>query len=184
MRPATLRRSDPVVLLTGYAAKQCARRVHNERDPTIESVPWEVPPELQMRFDSGRAFEDAIFAKLKQALGERCIDLSDLRGKQACIAATVAAMDQGVEVILGGWLPDDTEGGRTGKPDVLLRYDAPQAPASYVPGDVKQHRTTARRAKGTLRFSRVSTPGDVEGHPGSAAQTTGRFDDYLQLAHY
>lgn len=26
-------------LLTGYAEKQCARRVHNEWDPTIESVP-------------------------------------------------------------------------------------------------------------------------------------------------
>ncbi|MGH3480774.1 MAG: hypothetical protein ACRDQD_28580, partial [Nocardioidaceae bacterium] len=145
-----------MVLLTGYAAKQCARRVDNEWDPTIESVPWEVPPELQMRFDSGRDFEDEIFAKLKQGLGERCTDLSDLRGKQACIDATVGAMDQGVEVILGGWLPGDTEGGRAGKPDVLLRYDAPRALTSYVPGDVKQHRTTARRAKGSLRFSRVS----------------------------
>lgn len=184
VRPAPNGLNEPVVLLTGYAAKQCARRVHNEWDATIESVPWELPPELKMRFDSGRAFEDEIFAKLKQALGERCIDLSDLRGKQACIDATVAAMDQGVEVILGGWLPDDTEGGRTGKPDLLLRQEAPRALASYVPGDVKQHRTTARRAKGTLRFSRVSTPGDVERHPGYAPQTTGRLDDHLQLAHY
>ncbi|MDN4175912.1 hypothetical protein QWY28_23405, partial [Nocardioides sp. SOB77] len=62
-----------MVLLTGYAAKQCARRVHNEWDPTIESVPWDLPPELKMRFDSGRAFEDDIFAKLKQRLGKRCI---------------------------------------------------------------------------------------------------------------
>ena len=39
------------ILLTGYDAKRCARRIHNEWDPTIEKVQWEVPPELQMRFD-------------------------------------------------------------------------------------------------------------------------------------
>ncbi len=177
-------RRDRPILLTGYAAKQCARRVHNEWDPTIESVSWEVPPELEMRFEAGRDFESEIFAMLRKALGDRCVDLSDLRGKQACIEATVSAMESGVEMILGGWLPDDTGGGRTGKPDMLLRFDTQGSQASYVPGDVKHHRTAAKRAKGTLRFSRLRTPGEVDLRPGHAAQTSTRLDDYLQLAHY
>ena len=177
-------RRDRTILLTGYAAKQCARRVHNEWDPTIESVSWEVPPELEMRFEAGRDFESEIFAMLRKALGDRCVDLSDLRGKQACIDATVSAMESGVEMILGGWLPDDTGGGRTGKPDMLLRFDTQGSQASYVPGDVKHHRTAAKRAKGTLRFSRLRTPGKVDLRPGHAAQTSTRLDDYLQLAHY
>ena len=41
------------ILLGGYASKQCARRVHNDFDPTISTEPWEPPPELQARFDAG-----------------------------------------------------------------------------------------------------------------------------------
>ena len=111
------------VLLTGYDAKRCARRVHNEWDPSIEKVEWEVPASLQMRFDAGIAFEVTVFNEIKASLAEsRYVDLSDVRGKVNAIAATVQAMDDDVEVILGGWLPDDTEGGRTGRPDILLRH--------------------------------------------------------------
>ena len=64
-------------------------------------------------------------------------------------------------VILGGWLPDDTTGGRTGKPDVLLRYDALRVPASYVPGDVKQHRTTRSWLDGALVLLWEAEPEDA-----------------------
>ena len=98
------------ILLTGYTAKQCARRVHNEFDPTIETVEWEVPPTLQMRFDAGNVFEAEVFAWLRDVLpASSCLDVSDVRGKQAAIRATVRAMDDGVQVILGGWLPDDVD---------------------------------------------------------------------------
>ena len=36
------------LLLTGHDAKRCARRIHNEWDPSVEQVRWEVPPELQI----------------------------------------------------------------------------------------------------------------------------------------
>jgi hypothetical protein len=45
------------ILLTGYDAKRCARRVHNDWDPSLEKVEWEVPAALQMRFDAGIEFE-------------------------------------------------------------------------------------------------------------------------------
>lgn len=67
------------VLLTGYDAKRCARRIHNEWDPSVDKVEWEVPATLQLRFDAGADFEAAVFDELKAALGEaRHVDLSDV----------------------------------------------------------------------------------------------------------
>ena len=169
------------VLLTGYEAKRCQRRVHNDHDGTLEKVPWEPTPDLQKRFDEGRAFESRVFDSLKQSLAsERLRDLSEIRGKGALIDATVAAMDAGVELILGGWLPDDEAGGRTGRPDLLLRVGA----AGYVPGDVKWHKTVRVLKSGTVRYSVPAAPAEVLAVQGLATVTTGRIDDYLQLAHY
>jgi predicted RecB family nuclease len=171
--------SSPI-LLTGYSAKQCVRRVHNEFDPTIETVEWEVPPELQMRFDEGIRFEADVFARLKEALpAASWVDVSDMFGKQAQIAATVTAMDDGMLVILGGWLPDDLVGGRAGKPDLLLRVGD-----GYVPGDVKAHQVTESRVHGELRYSLPSAPGDLLDLPGRVPKISARLDDHLQLAHY
>ena len=177
--------SDVPILLTGYDAKRCARRIHNEWDPSIEKVEWEVPASLQMRFDAGIAFEATVFGEIKDSLdASRWIDLSDVRGKANAVAATVKAMEDGIEVILGGWLPDDVGGGRTGRPDVLLRFGEHDGLPAYVPGDVKGHKTTAVRAKGTLTFSLLEEPAEQIMQPGRAPEATARFDDYLQLAHY
>lgn len=168
------------VLLTGYDAKRCQRRVHNDHDQTLEPAPWEPSADLQKLFDSGRDFEAEVFADLEEQLpAARWRDLSDVRGKQALIDATVRAMDDDVELILGGWLPDDEEGGRTGRPDLLLRDGA-----GYVPGDVKWHKTVHARRSGTLRYSRAAEPARVLETGGLAALTTQRTDDHLQLAHY
>lgn len=172
--------SSTLILLTGYDAKRCARRIHNEWDPTIDKTEWEVPASLQMRFDAGIAFERAVFDELRFALDDsQYVDLSEVAGKVACIEATVGAIGSGVEMILGGWLPDDVAGGRKGRPDILLRVGD-----GYVPGDVKGHRMIARRAKGTLTYSMPGTPTETLAADGLAAETTARFDDYLQLAHY
>ena len=56
---ATVDAEDPVTrplpLLTGYDAKRCQRRVHNDHDATLDTVPWEVPPDLQERFAAGKS---------------------------------------------------------------------------------------------------------------------------------
>jgi predicted RecB family nuclease len=169
------------ILLTGYDAKRCARRIHNEWDPSIEKVEWQVPADLQVRFDAGIAFEDAVFVELRASLrDDQYVDLSAIRAKPAAIAGTLAAVDRGVLLVMGGWLPDDETGGRSGRPDLLLRVDD----GRYVPGDVKAHRMVARRARGTLSYSLPEAPTDRLRAPGFAAESTGRFDDYLQLAHY
>lgn len=94
---------------------------HNEWDPAIKQVERDIPPDLQMRYDAGNAFEDEILDELKASMTPRLwVDLSDVRGKGATIAETLSAMESRVAMILGGWLPDDEAGGRTGKPDLLL----------------------------------------------------------------
>lgn len=171
----------PPILLTGYAAKRCARRIHNEWDPSIEQVAWEVPPELQMRFDAGNRFEEAVFIALKTALpAESWTDLSEVRGRTTAIEATEAAMNSQTAVILGGWLPDDVAGGRTGRPDLLLHV----GDGAYVPGDVKAHKMTAVRSRGTLNYSTPGAPAKILSVTGYAVEKTTRLDDYLQLAHY
>lgn len=172
--------TNPLPLLTGYDAKRCQRRVHNDHDATLDAVPWEVPADLQQRFDAGRAFEAEVFAALEAAVDpDRCRDLSGLSGKQRLVDATVEAMDDGVELILGGWLPDDASGGRGGWPDLLLRVGE-----GYVPGDVKWHKTVRTARSGRLRYSSLVAPAAVKEADGLAPRTTERVDDFLQLAHY
>lgn len=169
-----------VPLLTGYDAKRCQRRVHNEHDATIEKAPWQPPADLQKRFDDGREFETKALSALKAALtADQWRDLSSIRGKAAAIEATVAAMNDGVMVILGGWLPDDTVGGRTGRPDVLLGTDG-----GYTPGDVKGHKVVRSTPKGSLRYSVPAAPTAILQADGRTEVTTTRLEDYLQLAHY
>lgn len=169
------------ILLTGYDAKRCARRIHNEWDPSIEKVAWEIPEDLQMRFNTGIEFEADVFAQLKSSLADHeYVDLSTVRGKTDAVAATVEAMDRDVLLILGGWLPDDNAGGRTGRPDLLLHA----GDGRYAPGDVKAHKMVTTRARGTLTYSLPGSPADRLQAAGLAAQATARFDDYLQLAHY
>lgn len=170
-----------MILLTGHDAGRCARRIHNEWEPAGEQVAWEVPAELQMRFDAGREFEVTVFEELRTTLGpERCTDLTPVRGKATAVEATVSAMEAGREVILGGWLPDDLVGGRTGRPDLLLAVGE----GHYVPGEVKAHRMTVRQPRGTLAYSLPGAPTTRLALPGLAARTTARLDDHLQLAHY
>src|SRR5690606_29735666 len=135
--------------------KRCARRIHNEHDATLPTVPWEPSPELQLRFDRGLEFEAEVLAGLVAASGDgpQVADLSQLRGKDAVIAATHQAMDDGVDLVLGGWLVDDTERGRKGRPDLLIRYGESAGRATYLPGDVKGHLIVKVGAKGEVRYS-------------------------------
>ena len=170
----------PLPLLTGYDAKRCQRRIHNDHDATLEKVPWEVPADLQKRFDEGNAFEAAVFAVLEDQLpAERWRDLTGVWGKEANVEATAGAMASGVDLIVGGWLPDDADGGRTGRPDLLLRVGD-----GYVPGDVKWHKTVRSLSSGTLTYSVPSDPSGLLSVAGLTARTAERIDDHLQLAHY
>jgi hypothetical protein len=167
------------VLLGGYAAKSCARATHNTYDQTVPNQPIHIPDDLQALFDLGNDHEATVFDTWL-ATGADVVDLRELDGnKHAHIQATLQALQDGRSVVLGGRLPDDPGGGRTGKPDVLLRE---ALGPGYHPGDIKAHLVLNKKTTGGLVADTVN--------PSLAAATTHdlglRYDprDLLQLCHY
>ena len=121
--------------------------------PHLEQVPWEPPADLQARWEGTRAFEADIFATLRQALPpERWRNLSGLPGREAVVDATVAAMDERVELILGGWLPDDESSGRTDDPTSCSASTTATSPATEMAQDRPD------RPGEALRYSRRQGP--------------------------
>ena len=172
--------TTPPILLGGYASKSCPRITHNHYDAMMpEPPPSDTPQNLQRLFDLGNEHETAVFASWL-AVGTDVLDLRPLGGRKAAhIAATVQALANGRAVILGGRLPDDAAGGRTGKPDVLLREADGNG---YHPADVKAHMVLEKTGDGGLVADLTA--------PSLANATVGRADlrykedDLLQLAHY
>lgn len=126
------------ILLGGYAAKSCARKTHDTYDATIAKPPeMATTADLQQLFDLAHQHEEAVF-DLWLSTGQDVVDLRHLdEDKQGHIGVTVRVMTDRRAVILGGRLPDDAAGGRTGKPDVLLRVPD----GGHHAGDVKATRS-------------------------------------------
>lgn len=175
---STVRNSRGAVLLGGYAAKQCPVRTQIDFHPLIGKVAREWTPEEQARFEAGRLFEDTVFDRIRSLRPDAVLVDPALRYQEA-VAATIEAMEAGTPVILGGWLPDDEAGGRTGKPDILIRQDC-----GYLPADVKGHKTLQRAKRKSGLVSHLQTPDDRFELEGWSANTGHRFNDGMQLAHY
>lgn len=167
------------VLLSGYAAKSCPRKVHNTYDQTMGKPPEvTTPPALQNLFDLGNRHEDTVF-DLWLTAGSDVLDLRYRDGdKHAHIADTVAAMNARRTVILGGRLPDDTAGGRTGKPDALIL----DPDGGYHPCDVKAHKVLTTKSSGGATASLYAPA--LHQHVTHELGVDYKNDDLLQLAHY
>ena len=166
------------VLLGGYAAKKCPVRTHNDFAPLVPRLVWEPSEEMQADLDAGRRFEEEVFAELLRLHPGSAVLVDPALRKDDAIGQTVAAMQSGAPLILGGWLPDDEAGGRTGKPDVLVKVDG-----GYLPADVKHHKTVDAAKKTSMRVSSLARPALWWDAPGLTASTH-HFQDGLQLAHY
>ena len=94
------------------------------------------------------------------------------------MGVNVQAMDSPASLILGGWLPEDVEGARKGKPDILIRVDG-----GYVPGDVKSHKTIEAAKTPSIQVSSLDVPAERVELSGWTV-TSARYDDGMQLAHY
>ncbi|MEB3023696.1 recombinase RecB [[Mycobacterium] crassicus] len=166
------------VTLGGYAAKRCARVTHNRFAPGTPP-PAPAPPELVALREAGIAFEAGIFDELRSAYGdpEQLLILDPAAGMRERQRRTVEAMDAGVAVLAGGWLPNI--GGRSGQPDVLIRVGA-----GYLPVDIKGHRTQAVSKRGQTEVSALSAPDQVLARPGYSNHGPSWRDDAMQLAHY
>ncbi|BBX22810.1 hypothetical protein MTER_22210 [Mycolicibacter terrae] len=166
------------VTLGGYHAKQCARVTHNLFAPGI-AEPAEPSPGLVALRDAGVAFESAILDELRDHYGasEQLVVLDAGAGRSEQRRRTLAAMDTGVDVIVGALLPQVN--GRSGLPDVLIRHGS-----GYLPVDIKNHRTLSTSKRSAVAVSTLSAPDEMLTRPGYNDHGARWRDDVMQLAHY
>lgn len=162
--------------LGAYPAKECPVKTHHRFDPTVSLPERTSDPGRAALHDRGLEHEAAVFAAIVSTRPDAVLISPTSRHP---VEDTIDALDDGAPLVLGGTLPDQAEGRRRGRPDILLRVGADE-PARYVPGDVKLHHATS--GTGTVEASPVSDMDRTVTVPrGSSAHVEG---DALQLAHY
>lgn len=160
-----------------YVAKQCPVRAQWDAIRPCDPRPPDAA--LTRRLARGRDFEAQLVSRLLALHPDARVISGDSRtGRER---ATRAAMEDGAALIIGGRLPADSEGRRTGEPDLLI---AAADGSGYRPADIKHHRCLGQDPGGEpARCSPLADPGweAAEPVPGSARR---RREDLLQLAHY
>lgn len=180
-------------VLGAYPAKQCAHRAHLDHHPETRDLPRDpTDPMMARRAENGINYEDAVVAHLQLLHGNDCVVID--HGDHAAdhdrrIAETAAAITARTKIICGGQLPSQPDTGRTGCPDILLLHDDPTAdpntPATYLPVDIKHHRTlTPRKRAPFATVSSLNDPTTLLTANGHGAKATNHTKDAYQLAHY
>lgn len=167
-------------LLDPYAARNCPVKTFNAFDPGTPKPEKPLDESLLEAFSGGSEFRESVLETLCRG-GE----VIDLRDEGHPPAETLAAMDAGAPVIVGGHLPVDVPGHRCGHPDALVRGDdRPDGRPGYWPLRVKPYRLLEKqRNANELRASALNSPTVLEPLPGF------RFRSYrqgvlLELAHH
>jgi predicted RecB family nuclease len=177
-------------VLDAYAARSCPVKTQNAFLPGLDRP--ELDESLQELFAGGSAFKSDVLRRLIDG-AERVVDCRALRDQPHDVqaAATLAAMADGVPVIIGGLLPIDRHGHRSGRADVWIRGDdAEDGGPGYHPVMVKLHRMLERQTPGPSHepfpISSLSDPSRARALaiPGRALRLASREPDLLQLAHY
>lgn len=171
------------IMLGGYPAKQCPRRVYNRFAPG-EREPDPPPPHLLALWEEGQRFEADVTAEIQRQYGDstELLVLDDGAGWRVNQQRTVDAIRRRVPVIVGGRLPDVN--GRTGAPDALIGHGG-----GYLPVDIKNHSTVKRSAATGARtrhveVSALHTPTHRQLRAGYSSTTNRWREDAMQLAHY
>ena len=161
----------------GYVAKRCPVRAQWDVMRPCEPLP--TSPVLERLRARGRQFERDVVAELAvrhpaalAIAGERPEDRE---------ALTVAAMEDDLDLIIGGRLPADQAGRRVGEPDLLVRADG----GGYRPVDIKFHQSVTKGSEGLPAVSSpLDRPGWETAQLSADQSVRKRKDDFLQLAHY
>jgi predicted RecB family nuclease len=170
-----------VPLQGAYVAKRCPVRAQSDVDQSLAGQALALSPMQRARANDGNAFEAEIFTELLSTHGPAAVEISAAGLPGAMKAATVHATESGAELILGGWLPDDTTSRRTGRPDVLVRRGA-----GYLPVDVKHHALTNSTDEplSAWRLQELTSGAPALEAEGTAWRRGRLLEDALQLAHY
>ena len=198
--PATAPGAARPLVLDAWAARSCPVKTQHRFDP-LEAAPAPVPPAaddpLVLRAEAARRHEAVVLERLIARCAGRVADLrllaADGPGVQA--AATRRALADGVDVVVGGVLPRDLVGHRSGSPDLLVRgADGPDGHPTYHPVLVVWHKVltgTTPREKGeegdvpTLAWTSFERPSPVhlQRRTDVALRVRSEERDLRQLAH-
>ncbi len=176
---ATRYETSGVPLQGGYVAKQCPVRAQNDTIQPATPVPPD--PFMQRLFANGNAFEAEILAELVASQAGAVVITQ--HGADA-EAATLAAMQRGAPLILGGRLPSDDVGRRVGRPDLLVAA----ADRGYRAVDVKWHQNlepaNGKASELPGLCSSLASLGREAAVVDDDYAAKRKEEDVLQLAHY
>jgi predicted RecB family nuclease len=188
------------VLLPAEAAGSCPLKTYHRFDSSAVAVVRPRDLGTAQREQQRLAFRTAVLDLVVDGSAGSVADLRPLlAAPERSAAASVAAMEAGVALVVQGWLPDDVSGQRSGFPDLLVRgRDRPNGRHRYHPVDIRWHKVLERprpdrdQAEGAVRptpalgYTTISSP-----RPQGARELVGhrfrwssREGDLLQLAHY
>lgn len=169
-------------MLDAYAARSCPVKTHNAFDPSVAQPAVPDDDSLRESFQGGLAYRERVLGRLAAHP-----DALDLRGLDPASREelTMAALAEGVSVVVGPRLPPDPAGRRSGSPDVLVVGDpTPTGAPGYWPLRIKPYRVTEKETGSTqLHGSSLEDPPRLAPLPGL------RFRSYregvlLELAHH
>lgn len=167
-------------VLDSYAARSCPMKTVNAFNPTL--TPPDVTFPVPHFFHDPDEVETEVFGRILAAPGLKIVDLRATRGQPSADqeAATLAALAAGVDLIVGGLLPRDYTGHRSGRPSLLLRV----AEGGYVPVQVKFHKVLGPAPVGPDQtYSTLDDPHTVHRWPGKTFRWKQRIKAALQVAH-
>ena len=175
-------------VLDAYAARSCPVKTFHTFDPTASQPEKPNDESLRESFQGGSDFRDEVLNRLA-ADSEGAVDLRSLHGQGATWtereAACLHAMGAGAPVIIGGVLPLDLDGHRSGRPDALIRgADTASGAPGYWPLKVKPYRVREKQVGATaLQWSPL---GDIRSRQVLPDQRyrVYREGTLLELAHH
>jgi predicted RecB family nuclease len=177
--PAATRPGVEVALLTldGYAARSCPVKTYNAFHPGIRRPPQREGGGQPGLAEFAHRTHEAILAGAQQV-----VDLRGLRGAppEEQQSACVDALAGPAQVVLGGLLPRDLAGHRTGRAELLVR--APDG--GWVPGLVKLTKALdLRRDASSATLSPLAELSSPRVQPGLKYRWHYRWTNAVHLAH-
>lgn len=171
----------------GHVAKQCPLRVQYDVLPPGGVVPCPPADVEGLRAEAAAALQAEVIAQVEaQHPDALVVDRRRLPVMQ--VAETLLAMGEGVPVVVGGRLPTDVIGRRTGRPDLLVRAERrPDGRWAYHPVEVRNHRTldlgAPKEPSLAALVSTTEAPWLASGRSAGERTTRTQQGDRLQLAH-
>ncbi|GAA4908551.1 TM0106 family RecB-like putative nuclease [Tessaracoccus lubricantis] len=175
-------------VLDAYAARSCPVKTFHTFDPTVTQPDKPHDESLRESFQGGSDFRDEVLNRLVLRT-EGVVDLRDMHAQGASWEdrqqAALEAMGAGAPLILGGVLPMDLDGHRSGRPDALVRGADTEAGApGYWPLKVKPYRVREKQNGATqLQVSTLGAIGTLAPLPDLRYRLY-REGVLLELAHH